>query len=469
MRLRPRTAEPQTRQPLQESTGNQRRQKRRLEKEDPQSENSRLQGKRRAMDHGEQSSPKKRGRPPKNKTPKVSTPFDVNENPRLQLRPASQVPSSASSPGRTSSPGRSKKALPDPGYTKPDANLSMTDLKSCQPPIIQMDIARARKSGPVPPAVEALYKQLASVKYACIPPELKAAYHSDIDTPKKSRDAPADEEFLPPSAKQYPPGRSSRMKQSVDIVQQDAGWNHRTKAHERNWGKLVSTIVVDYQVFESGLLAVNVETCAITPAIIRPASATGDAITTEENSTTITTGSGQSVQIGRMVDWVLTLRLGDDETELISGAFSTVEDCWRSMNQSLTDFIRECPIFADFELKKELSLRDPEVQLAVWACAGLLKKQQMHWSTELPMPGIVVDGHTWTCYLFFEQKGRLIMCGPIPIGSTATVEGTWKIYYQLMLLVEWGMTVYRTWFEKEVLGWARARIGKPAIETETVE
>lgn len=61
------------------------------------------------------------------------------------------------------------------------------------------------------------------------------------------------------------------------------------------------------------------------------------------------------------------------------------------------------------------------------------------------------------------------MCGPIPIGNTSTLEGTWQIYYQLMLLVEWGTTVYRGWFEKEVLGWARTRIGTSAFESEDVE
>ncbi|KAL8904761.1 MAG: hypothetical protein Q9207_003055 [Kuettlingeria erythrocarpa] len=459
MRLRPRTAKPLTRSPLQKSAGNQRRQQRHLKRENPQSATGRSEDKQRAMDNDKPSSPKKRGRPPKDKTAQASTPFDLSKNLQLQLRPGSQAPSSTNLPARTSSPTRSKRTLPDPGYIKAESALSMTDLKTCQPPVFQMDLASARKSGPVPPSVEALYKTLKSVKHACIPPELKAAYHTDTDTPKKSRDAPADAEYLPTSAKQFPTGRCARMKESINVIQQDAGWNHRTKAHERNWGKGVSNVLFDYQVFEPTILGVNV---------IRPESATGEPIKIDDNST-VTTGSGQSTQIGRMIDWVLTLRLDFEELELISIAFSTVEACWRSLNQSLADFVRECPIIIDFELKKELSLRDPEVQLAVWACAGLRKKQQMQWSTELPMPGIVVDGHTWTCYLFFEQKGRLIMCGPIPIGNTSTLEGTWQIYYQLMLLVEWGTTVYRKWFEKEVLGWARTRIGTSASGSEDVE
>lgn len=119
-----------------------------------------------------------------------------------------------------------------------------------------------------------------------------------------------------------------------------------------------------------------------------------------------------------MIDWALALRLNEDDSELVNRAFETVEYVWRSMNQSLTDFIRECPIFVDLELKKELSLRDPEVQLAVWASAGLLKKRQMQWSTELPMPGIVVDGHIWTSYLFFEQNEKLVS---LPLSSLLTI------------------------------------------------
>ncbi|KAL8649975.1 MAG: hypothetical protein Q9210_004089, partial [Variospora velana] len=425
MRLRPRTSKPRTRQPLQESTGNQQHKKRRLEEELVRLGTGPLDKKPRAMDGDKQSPPKKRGRPPGKTTAGPSTAFDLTDNPSLKLLPTNQGPSSASSPGRTSSPSRSKKGLLDLGYTKPDTALGRRDLQSCQPPVFQRDIAHARRSGPVPPAVEALYKKLTSVKYACIPPGLKvtcfpsfasagvlisdlqATYHTETDTPKKSRDAPSDEEFLPSTAKQFPSGRLSRMKQSVDQIQQDAGWNHCAKAHERNWGILVSVILFDYEIFQPGILAVNVETCSIAPGRIRLASSTGEAITTEENSTTVTTESGNLTPIGRMIDWVLTLELNDDEMELISGAFATVEYVWRSMNQSLTDFVRHCPVFVDFELKKELSVRDPEVQLAVWAAAGLLKKRQMQWSTELPMPGIVVDGHLWTCYLFFEQNETL--------------------------------------------------------------
>ncbi|KAL8711017.1 MAG: hypothetical protein Q9225_007184 [Loekoesia sp. 1 TL-2023] len=470
MRLRPRTNKPQIRQPLRETTGNNRLRKRPREAEGPQLEARRWTKQRRAM-CDDQVPKKKRGRPPKNKVPDESTTLDLTNCPNLQLRHRTQGPSSASSPARTPSPGkgasptRTKKSVPSLNYAKPDAALAMTDLESCRPQVFQMDVECARKSGPVPPAVEALYKTLTSVKYACIPPDLKASYHKDTDTPQKSRDPPPDEQFLPSTAKQYPAERSWRMKQSVDMINKDAGWNHRSKAHERNWGKLVSNILFDYEIFQPDIVAVNVETCTIAPQEIRLTSSSGEPIAVEK-SVTDADNDNSTTPIGRMIDWVLALRLNHNDTKVISDAFSTLQYAKRSLNQSLTDFLRKCPIFLDIELKKELSARDPEVQLAVWASAGLRKKQLMQWSTGLPMPGIVVDGHMWTGYLFFEQNQHVIMLGPIQMGTTSTPRGTWEIYYQLMHLVEWGTVEYRAWFEKEVLGWAKSRLALPAVDDE---
>ncbi|KAL8709049.1 MAG: hypothetical protein Q9220_006173 [cf. Caloplaca sp. 1 TL-2023] len=149
------------------------------------------------------------------------------------------------------------------------------------------------------------------------------------------------------------------------------------------------------------------ENCSIAPNEIRPTSSTGEPIVTDK-STADTDAETSGIPIGRMIDWVLALRLDDVDNDLISDAFASVPFARRSLNQSLTDFLRKCPNFIDFELKKEQAARDPEVQLAVWASAGLNKKKLMGWSTDLPMPGIVIDGHKWTSYLFFEQKHSAI-------------------------------------------------------------
>ncbi|KAL9002775.1 MAG: hypothetical protein Q9188_004317 [Gyalolechia gomerana] len=474
MRLRPRASKHQSRPPLRATTGNQQRgQQTSTKAEHVQPESGRGKKRQRSAMEEEPSPRKRRGRPPKNKEPEDPFALDPHKIPSLQLRPTSSGPSSASvsslartsSPGKDTSPVRSKRGVPSLNYVKPDVALGMKDLQTCEPHVFQMDIGRARKSGPIPPPVEALYKTLTSVRYACIPPDLKANYHKDADTPQKSREPPPDEQFLPGTAKQYPPHRSWRMKQSVDIIHKDASWNHTSKAHERNWGKLLAVILCDYEVFQPDIVALNVETCTIAPKEIRLVSPSGEPIAAE-GSIANTDTENLTTPIGRMIDWVLALRLDDHETKLMSDAFATLPYAKRSLNQSLTDFLRECPIFLDFELKKELSARDPEVQLAVWASAGLSKRKLMGWDSGLPMPGIVVDGHVWTCYLFFEQNNHVIMLGPIEIGSTSTPRGTWQVYYQLMLLVDWGANEYRAWFEKEVLGWAKTRSCLPAIGDE---
>lgn len=170
MTLRRCTRKSHARQPLQGATGNQRDPKIHLEKEGLQSANRVSKRIRRAMDNDKQSNPKKRGRPRKKTTAEASTALNFIDNPCLQLRPESQVPS------LDSSPARSEEGVPNPGYVKPNADFSLNDLRSCQPRVFQMDITSARQSGSVPPAVETLYRKLTSVKYACIPPDLKVYY-----------------------------------------------------------------------------------------------------------------------------------------------------------------------------------------------------------------------------------------------------------------------------------------------------
>lgn len=51
------------------------------------------------------------------------------------------------------------------------------------------------------------------------------------------------------------------------------------------------------------------------------------------------------------------------------------------------------------------------------------------------------------------------MLGPIEMGNTRTLKGTWQIYHQVLNLNDWGREEYRRWFEKEVLGWAKRATG----------
>ena len=165
------------------------------------------------------------------------------------------------------------------------------------------------------------------------------------------------------------------------------------------------------------------EYCTIEPVEFRPMLPTGERIRLDDN-TSISTGNGTGTGVGtstgiggsvisRMVDWCLALKLSFNEKVTISQAFSTVLAGQRSLNQSLS-YIHKHPIFLDIELKKQFAARDPEVQLAIWASAGMLKRKEHGWDTSLPMPGITVYGHTWTCYLFFPQGSQLVNPNPLP-------------------------------------------------------
>ena len=114
-----------------------------------------------------------------------------------------------------------------------------------------------------------------------------------------------------------------------------------------------------------------------------------------------------SEDIGRMVDWCLAIDLEYRTMDLIQREFRNCVDNECSLNQSLS-YISNNPLILDIEIKKTLQLRDPDVQLAIWAGSALLKKRYHHWDTSMPMPAIVINGHRWDYYIFFELDNDLV-------------------------------------------------------------
>ena len=47
--------------------------------------------------------------------------------------------------------------------------------------------------------------------------------------------------------------------------------------------------------------------------------------------------------------------------------------------------------------------------------------------------------------------------GPEDLGSTVTLTGIWEIVFRLHVLITWGMTEYKAWFEKYILAWYKKR------------
>ena len=108
-----------------------------------------------------------------------------------------------------------------------------------------------------------------------------------------------------------------------------------------------------------------------------------------------------------MVDWCVGIDVDANEMEVIEEAFAKTIDHATSLNQTFS-YIRDYPLILDIEIKKVLQPRDPQVQLAIWASAALLKKRLMGWDTSLPMPAVAVNGHSWDFYIFFEVNQKLV-------------------------------------------------------------
>lgn len=150
------------------------------------------------------------------------------------------------------------------------------------------------------------------------------------------------------------------------------------------------------------------ERCSISPIEFRP-HRPGEVTLLDD--ATLSTGTGTQVQdpdrMSRMIDWSIALQLDFESDDILSDAYSKLSDYEHSVNQSMS-YIRNYPLCVDIEVKKSSSARDPEVQLAIWASAALLKKRHHSWDASLPMPAIAVDGFDWTYFLFFELNKDLV-------------------------------------------------------------
>ena len=150
------------------------------------------------------------------------------------------------------------------------------------------------------------------------------------------------------------------------------------------------------------------ETCSIEPSNFHMVRPNGVPLPDEARSTGSKTATDDGdVTTTRMVDLALGLNLDDRESEIVAETFRSMMDNEHSLNQSLA-YIRDTPLFLDLELKKAVSNRDPDVQLAIWQAALYAKRLYHGWDTSMPMPGIVVSGYDWQCYVMFERDGGLV-------------------------------------------------------------
>ena len=81
-------------------------------------------------------------------------------------------------------------------------------------------------------------------------------------------------------------------------------------------------------------------------------------------------------------------------------------------------------MFANIEVKRPLTDRDPLIQLGTWIAVEFEKRKREGYSLDMPVLAIEVDGDAWKLHLVFaleDIKKNTFKCnfaGPIPIGPT---------------------------------------------------
>ncbi|KAL8650556.1 MAG: hypothetical protein Q9210_003748 [Variospora velana] len=350
---------------------------------------------------------------------------------------------------KSKSPTRDGKSL---NQVKSLDSYTIYDLEECIPSVrmIRFEEVEPKK---LPPAVAKLYKTLEKVSTKIFPDELKEAFKKDSTNPRKPKPSPKANEFMTPNSTFFPPKRLPHLKDILDHVVHISKQDYRKNAHERDWGGISASLLREFEMWSTQeVRLLNVEDVSIELNEFRIRTRQGQILDWDEQSTSnsATTNNNTERSISRMIDWCVAIDLSDEELKVVQKGNSELPDMVKSLNQS-TSWIRSWPIFLDVELKKTLTDRDPKVQLAIWACGGMLKRRWHHWSTNLPFPGITITGPKWEYFLFFEMDEDLIMIGPNDMGSTMDLRGVWQIAHRLQILIEWGKNDYRNWLETTVL------------------
>ena len=118
-------------------------------------------------------------------------------------------------------------------------------------------------------------------------------------------------------------------------------------------------------------------------------------------------------------------------------------------------------MFANIEVKKSNTDRDPLIQLGAWVAAEFNKRRMEGYSLNMPVLAIEIEGDAWNLHMVFaieDQAGdfQCIFVGPIDMGSTKSMMGIFQILDRLCRCVNWGIEEYQQWFDSEVL----AKYGK---------
>ena len=127
-----------------------------------------------------------------------------------------------------------------------------------------------------------------------------------------------------------------------------------------------------------------------------------------------------------------------------------------SINQTST-FVNFVPMFLNIEVKRKNSDIDPLIQLGAWISAEFEKRRIEHYSLDMPVLAIEIQGDQWGLYMVYADEGvaneayGLKFVGPKSLGNTASLQGCFKLLDRLCRCADWGVMEYQSWFKKEIL------------------
>ena len=123
------------------------------------------------------------------------------------------------------------------------------------------------------------------------------------------------------------------------------------------------------------------------------------------------------------------------------------------------------PIFANIEVKRPNTDRDPLIQLGTWIAAEFKKRKREGYSLDMPVLAIEIEGDIWNLHMVFALDNAVdsdaFECkfvGPVEMGSTKSLLGVYQILARLCGCADWGVGEYQTWFNEQIL----AKYGKQA-------
>ncbi|RYO77728.1 hypothetical protein DL766_005245 [Monosporascus sp. MC13-8B] len=159
----------------------------------------------------------------------------------------------------------------------------------------------------------------------------------------------------------------------------------------------------------------------------------------------------------KMIDYALLLR---PEKHLAVRIADFVDgfDAPRTFNQSTHGALCYEPTGVLVETKVDIRRRaEGKAQLGIWLAAWYgrvarfapLPSGDAGIPTNLPfLPVLLVVCENWELYFAFDGDGEFEVCGPLEIGSTVTVDGSYRLLAVLRLLAGWVAGEFRGWVER---------------------